>query len=131
MGTQRIEDYLVIEQEPAAIPKKQPPAAWPTSGEIILEKLSAKYADDGPTVLDNLEVRIASGEKVGIVGRTGSGKSTLALAMLRMVPTTGSIIIDGRKIEDVNLMALRSNVTIIPQDPVRIHLSMLPLRDFC
>ena len=78
-------------------------------------------------VLDNLEVRIASGEKVGIVGRTGSGKSTLALAMLRMIPTTGNIIIDGRKIEDLNLTALRSSVTIIPQDPVRILLSTLLL----
>ncbi len=63
-------------------------------------------------------MRIASGEKVGIVGRTGSGKSTLALAILRMVPTTGSVLIDGRKTEDINLSALRSNVTIIPQDPV-------------
>jgi ABC-type multidrug transport system fused ATPase/permease subunit len=76
-SVERVEDYLIIDQEPAAVPRKQPPAAWPTSGEIILDKLSAKYAVDGPTVLDNLEVRIASGEKVGIVGRTGSGKSTL------------------------------------------------------
>ena len=116
---QRIEDYLVIAQEPAASPEEQPPAAWPTSGEIILEKLSATYSQSGPIVLDKLDVHIASGEKVGIVGRTGSGKSTLALAILRMLPTTGSVIIDGRKTENMNLNALRSNVTIIPQDPVR------------
>ena len=76
-SVERIEDYLIIDQEPSSVPNKQPPAAWPTSGEIVLDKLSAKYSDDGPTVLDQLEVRIASGEKVGIVGRTGSGKSTL------------------------------------------------------
>jgi ABC-type multidrug transport system fused ATPase/permease subunit len=46
----------------------------------VLDKLSAKYSEDGPTVLDNLEVTIKSGEKVGIVGRTGSGKSTLVSA---------------------------------------------------
>lgn len=74
---QRIQDYLVIDQEPQATSRNQPPAAWPTSGEIILDKLSAKYSTDGPTVLDNLEVTIKSGERVGIVGRTGSGKSTL------------------------------------------------------
>jgi ABC-type multidrug transport system fused ATPase/permease subunit len=76
-SVERIEDYLIIDQEPSSVPNKQPPAAWPTSGEIVLDKLSAKYSDDGRTVLDQLEVRIASGEKVGIVGRTGSGKSTL------------------------------------------------------
>jgi ABC-type multidrug transport system fused ATPase/permease subunit len=76
-SVERVEDYLIIDQEPAATKRNQPPAAWPTSGEIILDGLSAKYALDGPTVLDNLTVTIASGEKVGIVGRTGSGKSTL------------------------------------------------------
>jgi ABC-type multidrug transport system fused ATPase/permease subunit len=49
----------------------------------VLDKLSAKYSEDGPTVLDNLEVTINSGEKVGIVGRTGSGKSTLVSERLR------------------------------------------------
>ncbi len=123
-SVERIEDYLVIDQEPTSISEKQPPAAWPTSGEIVLDKLSAKYSNDGPTVLDKLDVRIASGEKVGIVGRTGSGKSTLALAMLRMIPTTGSVIIDGLRTENVNLNALRSNVTIIPQDPILLSGSL-------
>ncbi|WWC60298.1 uncharacterized protein I303_102867 [Kwoniella dejecticola CBS 10117] len=123
-SVERIEDYLVIDQEPKSTESKQPPAAWPTSGSIVLDKLSAKYSPDGPTVLDKLKVTIASGEKVGIVGRTGSGKSTLALALLRMIPTTGSVIIDGRRTEDVNLHALRSQVTIIPQDPVLLSGSL-------
>lgn len=38
--------------------------------------------------------------------------------MLRMIPTTGSVIIDGIRTENINLHALRTNVTIIPQDPV-------------
>lgn len=76
-AVERIEDYLQIDQEPVDVPTRQPPAAWPTSGEIVLDRLSAKYSEDGPTVLDNLEVKIESGQKVGIVGRTGSGKSTL------------------------------------------------------
>lgn len=76
-AVERIEDYLVIDQEPVSVKSKEPPAAWPTSGEVVLDGLSAKYSEDGPTVLDNLQVTIKSGEKVGIVGRTGSGKSTL------------------------------------------------------
>lgn len=76
-AVERVEDYLVIDQEPKDVASRQPPAAWPTSGEIILDRLSAKYSHDGPTVLDSLSVKIESGQKVGIVGRTGSGKSTL------------------------------------------------------
>lgn len=82
-AVERIEDYLIIDQEPVSVASKQPPASWPTSGEIILDRLSAKYSADGPTVLDNLEVKIESGKKVGIVGRTGSGKSTLVSGVER------------------------------------------------
>ncbi|KAL7418721.1 hypothetical protein Q5752_006404 [Cryptotrichosporon argae] len=123
-SVERIEDYLIIDQEPESVESKKPPASWPTSGSIVLDKLSAKYAHDGPTVLDNLEVSIQSGEKVGIVGRTGSGKSTLALAILRMLPTTGSVIIDGIDTQKINLHDLRSNVTIIPQDPILLSGSL-------
>jgi ABC-type multidrug transport system fused ATPase/permease subunit len=76
-SVERIQDYFVIDQEPASVGTQEPPASWPTSGKVELDGLSAKYSHDGPTVLDQLNVEIASGEKVGIVGRTGSGKSTL------------------------------------------------------
>lgn len=117
-SVERIEDYLAIDQEPKYNQSRAPPAAWPSSGQIIFDGLSAKYSKDGPTVLDDLSFTIKSGEKVGIVGRTGSGKSTLALALLRMVPTTGNVIIDGQPTDQINLHDLRTNVTIIPQDPI-------------
>lgn len=47
-----------------------------------------------------------------------------ALAILRMIPTTGSVRIDGLKTENVNLKALRSNITIIPQDPILLSGSL-------
>jgi ABC-type multidrug transport system fused ATPase/permease subunit len=123
-SVERIEDYLAIDQEPASIDAKKPPAAWPTSGEIILDRLSAKYVEDGPLVLDNVSIRIKSGEKVGIVGRTGSGKSTLTLALLRMIPTSGNVYIDGLRTDKINLHDLRSQVTIIPQDPILLSGSL-------
>jgi ABC-type multidrug transport system fused ATPase/permease subunit len=54
---------------------------------------------------------------VCLVGRTGAGKSTLSLSLLRSIPTSGSIIYSGIDIATLNLSALRSNVTIIPQHP--------------
>ncbi len=57
--------------------------------------------------------------QIGIIGRTGSGKSTLLLALWRMVPWTGGdIIIDGVPIASLPLTALRSRMTIIPQEPL-------------
>jgi len=114
-SVERVEDYLCIDQEPK---NKPAPAAWPTSGSIELRHLSAKYSADGPTVLDDLNVSIRSGERIGIVGRSGSGKSTLALALLRLVPTTGEIVIDGVDTGTISLQDLRTHITMIPQDPV-------------
>lgn len=82
-----------------------------------MENLSAKYSPDGPMVLHNLNFRIASGERVGVVGRTGSGKSSLTLALLRCIFTEGTVYFDGIDTNRINLEALRTNVTIIPQVP--------------
>ncbi|KAF9650725.1 multidrug resistance-associated ABC transporter [Thelephora ganbajun] len=114
---ERIQDYVDIEQEPKATPDGVPPAYWPVSGEVLVENLSAKYSPGGPEVLHNLNFRIASGERVGVVGRTGSGKSSLTLALLRCIFTEGIVYFDGMDTNKINLEALRTNITIIPQVP--------------
>ena len=63
---ERIQGYIDIEQEPPATESGQPPASWPTSGEISVQKLSARYTPDGPNVLHGLSFDIKSGEKVGV-----------------------------------------------------------------
>ncbi|CAE6467389.1 unnamed protein product [Rhizoctonia solani] len=114
---ERIQGYVEIEQEEAAVPEKVPPARWPSSGDIVVENLTARYSSDGPVVLHGLSFEIKSGERIGIVGRTGSGKSSLTLSLLRMIPTEGNIYYDGIPTHAINLDALRTNITIIPQQP--------------
>ncbi|KAG9103574.1 hypothetical protein FRC06_009826 [Ceratobasidium sp. 370] len=114
---ERIQDYVTIDQEPEAVPEKIPPAYWPASGNITVENLVARYSADGPAVLHGLSFEIKSGERVGVVGRTGSGKSSLTLSLLRMIPIEGNVYYDGIPTHAINLDALRSNITIIPQQP--------------
>ncbi|KAI0717852.1 P-loop containing nucleoside triphosphate hydrolase protein [Cerioporus squamosus] len=114
---ERIEQYLLIEQEPKPTPEGVPPAYWPASGKLEVDHLSARYSADGPKVLHEVSFEVGSGERVGIVGRTGSGKSSLTLALLRCILTEGNVRYDGLSTEKLNLDALRSNITIIPQMP--------------
>ncbi|KAG8972657.1 hypothetical protein FRC05_009668 [Tulasnella sp. 425] len=114
---ERIKGYVEIEQEPLPTKEGTPPAAWPSSGSLRIEKLSAKYSNDGPNVLHDISFEIQSGEHVGVVGRTGAGKSSLSLSLLRMIPTTGSVFFDGVDTQKINLDSLRNNITIIPQQP--------------
>ncbi|KAH9913678.1 P-loop containing nucleoside triphosphate hydrolase protein [Epithele typhae] len=114
---ERIQQYLVIEQEPKATEAGVPPAYWPASGELRVEKLSARYTPDGPKVLHDLSFEVKSGERIGIVGRTGSGKSSLTLSLLRCIYTEGKVFYDGLATDTLNLDALRCNITIIPQVP--------------
>ncbi|KAK7064563.1 ATP-binding cassette transporter [Favolaschia claudopus] len=114
---ERIRGYIDIEQETKPTPAGIPPAYWPASGKLSVERLSARYSADGPKVLQDISFNIESGERVGIVGRTGSGKSSLTLSLLRCIFTEGNVMYDGVRTASINLDALRNAVTIIPQVP--------------
>ncbi|KAF9581125.1 hypothetical protein BGW38_001974 [Lunasporangiospora selenospora] len=119
-SVERVAEYIALEEEPPAIiPGSRPPAAWPHAGEIVIDHLTMKYSSDAPAVIKDISLTIKAGEKVGVVGRTGSGKSTLAISLFRfMDPVAGKIVIDGVDICKIGLQDLRTNLTIIPQDPI-------------
>ncbi|OAD06293.1 hypothetical protein MUCCIDRAFT_139417 [Mucor lusitanicus CBS 277.49] len=115
---ERIVEFMEIDQEAPAITSIRPPPHWPTQGAIEVKDLEVRYAADLDPVLRDLSFTVKPREKIGIVGRTGSGKSTLALSFFRFVEASaGSIVIDGIDIKDLGTQDLRSNLTIIPQDP--------------
>jgi ATP-binding cassette subfamily C (CFTR/MRP) protein 1 len=97
----------------------RPAASWPHSGAITFKDVELRYRPGLDLVLKGVSFLIPGGSKVGIVGRTGSGKSTIILSLFRMIElAAGSISIDGKDIANLSLADLRSNITIIPQEPV-------------
>ncbi|KAI8052914.1 hypothetical protein BDF22DRAFT_743591 [Syncephalis plumigaleata] len=113
-SVERIDDYLSIEQEPPAIIEdNRPPHNWPEKGQIDVNNISIRYAEDQSPVIHNLSFSVKPGERIG------AGKSTISLAFFRFVePFIGNILIDGVDISKIGLRDLRSRLTIIPQDPV-------------
>ncbi|CAE6404190.1 unnamed protein product [Rhizoctonia solani] len=114
---ERIHAYLVIPHEPRSEEYPAPPAYWPSSGSLVVHKLNAQYTPDGSQILHNISFEVKHGQRIGIVGRTGSGKSSLVLALLRMIQTSGEVYYDGTEIHSIPLETLRSNVTVVPQQP--------------
>ena len=91
---------------------------WPVKGEVEIKGLDLRYREGLPLVIKKLDLRIAAGQKVAILGRTGNGKSTLMLSLMRILePAAGSIIIDDVDIHKIGLNRLRKSISIIPQDP--------------
>jgi ATP-binding cassette, subfamily C (CFTR/MRP), member 1 len=94
------------------------PEGWPSKGEVIFQDAHLRYRPGLPYALQQFNLHIQPGERIGIVGRTGAGKSTIIMALYRMVElSVGSITLDGIDISTIGLNDLRSNMSIIPQDP--------------
>ena len=86
-------------------------------GAISIKDMSFRYRLDLPLVLKNINLEVAPGMKVGIVGRSGSGKSTLTnLVQHLYTPEAGDIIIGGVKTQDANLAWLRSQIGVVMQE---------------
>ena len=97
-----------------------------SKGSISFDNVSFAFRDDPETmVIKNLDLDIAPGEKIGLVGSSGGGKSTMTNLILRMEDVVeGSISIDGRDIRDFKQRKLRSQIGLVSQEPILFHRSL-------
>ena len=103
----------------AAIPESHDLKSDPGKlrGGIEFQRVSFRYADDGPMILKSVNFTVKPGECVAIVGPSGSGKSTLLRLLLGFeVPTTGAVYFDEHDLERVDLYALRRQLGVVLQD---------------
>jgi ATP-binding cassette, subfamily B, bacterial len=85
-------------------------------GDIRFSSVRFRYGDDDP-VIRGVDLHIAPGERVAIVGPSGSGKSTLAMLVPRFYdPTQGAVLVDGHDVRGVTLRSLRRQVGVVFED---------------
>ncbi|BCA92207.1 MULTISPECIES: lipid A export permease/ATP-binding protein MsbA [Halomonadaceae] len=111
-------DLTPEQDEGSLIPSK-------LTGNVVIENVSFRYGDDQPSVLHNVNLNVAPGELVAIVGRSGSGKSTLVSLLPRFYcPSEGQILIDGVNADEYALGPLRQNIALVSQQVTLFNASI-------
>jgi len=96
-----------------------------TRGAIRFEHVRFAYAGGGRGVLEDFDLDIAPGERVGLVGQSGAGKTTAMNLLLRFfTPQSGRILIDGQDIAGVTQESLRAAIGVVTQDTALLHRSV-------
>lgn len=116
-------DYLrKFLERPAPRPAAGRRLPDPLRGEIVFDRVSFRYSDDGPDVLSDVSLRIAAGETLAVVGPNGAGKSTLTKLIAGLYrPTSGQIYYDGVPFDEIDFDGLHRRLALLMQRPLRLE----------
>jgi ATP-binding cassette subfamily B protein len=121
-----MEDLVEMHVLPLGVADR--PAAEPiriSKGEVFFDRISFCYAAHTEPLFHDFTLRIKAGEKVGLVGHSGSGKTTFVKLLQRLYDlNAGRIQIDGQEIGHATQMSLRSQLALVPQEPLLFHRSL-------
>lgn len=96
-----------------------------TKGEIVYDHVTFRYGAHIEPLFNDFSLRIEAGERVGLVGHSGSGKTTFVKLLHRLYDVSdGRILIDGQDTTHVTQESLRSQLALVPQEPILFHRSL-------
>ena len=116
VGLTRLRGLLAI---PTSTPSSVTPLPVPPlAGDLTLDQVSFRYAGTDTDVLRHLQLSVAAGETVAVVGETGAGKSTVVKLLARFYdPTAGAVLADGQDLRALDLDGYRHRLGLVPQEP--------------
>ncbi|TWA76905.1 ATP-binding cassette subfamily B protein [Azospirillum brasilense] len=110
---------LGVEDRPDAVPLRI------TAGEVRFDRVTFQYGGHTTPLYRDLSVTIRPGERIGLVGPSGSGKTTFVKLIQRLYDVTGGQVrIDGQDVAGATQTSLRSQIAIVPQEPILFHRSL-------
>ena len=122
-AAQGILELLAVQPQVADLPSREPTGPdRPLQPSLAFENVTFRYPGGRRPALDALSLRVAPGERVGVVGASGAGKSTISRLLLRFAdPTTGRVTIGGHDLRDLSLRDLRRMIAVVSQDTYLFH----------
>lgn len=95
-------------------------------GKVEFRDVDFYYSNKNKKIIKNLNLIIKPKEKVALIGPSGAGKTTIVKLILRMHNiASGKILIDGQNIAKVTQESLRENISLVPQDPILFHRTLM------
>lgn len=117
--------FALLDAAPAVPPGGTRRAPSPAVAAVSLERVAFAYPARPALVLDGLDLTLAPGETVALVGASGAGKSTLAALLLGfLTPTSGRVRVGGADLAACRLDAWREQLAWVPQRPVLLRASV-------
>lgn len=111
---ERVNDVLVLPSEE----QNRDVIFPPIQGWVRLEHVYFSYEGSESHILTDINLEVAPGEKIALVGKSGSGKTTLANLLTRLLqPTQGTILVDGMDLGNIDLSSYRRQLGVVEQNP--------------
>lgn len=122
-GVNEIEELIDIHAVVTAVADRpNAPALAVGYGNISFDNVTFEYEGKKTPLFENFTLNIPSGQRVGLVGHSGSGKSTFVKLIQRLHNiNAGAICIDEQNVADVTQHSLRSQIAVVPQEPILFH----------
>ncbi|MGH9198251.1 MAG: ABC transporter ATP-binding protein, partial [Acidimicrobiia bacterium] len=107
----------LLDERPKIIDSPEAVLVPTSNGQADVDEVNFRYAKNLPYALQDVDLQIAPGEMIALVGPTGAGKSTIAKLLLRFYdPSDGTVKLDGRSLTEVRLESLRKHASVVPQE---------------